>query len=543
MNENYLTEAFKSLSLLNEDTFNVNKEGIKELSDFEEKDKKDVEEVEVIDTEAETVDDLEDSYIGKIILDCNVCHSKIYKDRDALVIDEDDNVNIDEECPWCYSKLGYKIIGKIADYDDKDIEDTDETEEETEIDIDELEECINRLTEDEMSDEDKHDTEVLKGIRDKISKRLNAKLTDEEKAIIDKYNLYVDKSNSGKNSLFMRYPAIDDSKTIRRYDSNVFNKNTKDNNDVNYADRIRKWPERSKITKTDSELEKERIAAMKDALWGKKYHQSHLANIENKRNAELAKINKHYNVETDYHTKNLDIENNRINKLLKKEDLGSNVAEYQKWVDYDMKRYGKISDITNKKLDKAGLEVVKDKYGDYEVIAKTLNESIEKIEVTTDTDKIEIETESKDSCNNEVIVPLTVEDEDKIVTEVDVDDFSEVDFDELSEKYLKEVYNNVKNYKTSDVNIKNNKLFVEGIITFNSGKQKKTTFMFEAKQVSKKNKIKFIGENLELSRGKKSFALNTSINNKKLISESLTYKYQLKDNTGKSNKIYGTVRK
>lgn len=61
-----------------------------------------------------------------------------------------------------------------------------------------------------------------------------------------------------------------------------------------------------------------------------------------------------------------------IDKKFKKknESIGSDVAEYQKWVDYDMKRYKKISDKTMSKIKKAGLSVVKDQYGDYEVIAK-----------------------------------------------------------------------------------------------------------------------------------------------------------------------------
>ena len=50
-------------------------------------------------------------------------------------------------------------------------------------------------------------------------------------------------------------------------------------------------------------------------------------------------------------------------------DMGQELGEYQKWVDYDMKRYGKISDKTMAKVKSAGLTVVKDKYGDYEVIA------------------------------------------------------------------------------------------------------------------------------------------------------------------------------
>lgn len=52
------------------------------------------------------------------------------------------------------------------------------------------------------------------------------------------------------------------------------------------------------------------------------------------------------------------------------EDLAQDLTRYQKWVDYDMKKYGRISDITKKALEKAGLELVKDDHGDYEVIAK-----------------------------------------------------------------------------------------------------------------------------------------------------------------------------
>lgn len=53
-----------------------------------------------------------------------------------------------------------------------------------------------------------------------------------------------------------------------------------------------------------------------------------------------------------------------------KEDLAQDLTRYQKWVDYDMKKYGRISDITKKALEKASLELVKDDHGDYEVIAK-----------------------------------------------------------------------------------------------------------------------------------------------------------------------------
>ena len=62
-----------------------------------------------------------------------------------------------------------------------------------------------------------------------------------------------------------------------------------------------------------------------------------------------------------------------------KENIGSDIAEYQKWVDYDMKKYGRISSLTNHKVRKAGLKIVKDKYGDYEVIAdEPIREDLER---------------------------------------------------------------------------------------------------------------------------------------------------------------------
>lgn len=75
-------------------------------------------------------------------------------------------------------------------------------------------------------------------------------------------------------------------------------------------------------------------------------------------------------------TRNLEsYKKNRQVESCKKESVGQDVAEYQKWVDYDMKRYGRISNDTLKKVRAAGLSVVKDQYGDYEVIAYRKDES------------------------------------------------------------------------------------------------------------------------------------------------------------------------
>lgn len=53
------------------------------------------------------------------------------------------------------------------------------------------------------------------------------------------------------------------------------------------------------------------------------------------------------------------------------------IAKYQQYVDYDMKTYGEISNVTNRKLKESGLEVVKDDHGDYVVTVKEKDGKVE----------------------------------------------------------------------------------------------------------------------------------------------------------------------
>lgn len=68
-----------------------------------------------------------------------------------------------------------------------------------------------------------------------------------------------------------------------------------------------------------------------------------------------------------------DIDADRDDKKEKIEEsdkpAATSIEDAQKWVDYDMKKYGKISGRTNRLVRKAGFQIVKDTYGDYEVIA------------------------------------------------------------------------------------------------------------------------------------------------------------------------------
>ena len=85
--------------------------------------------------------------------------SKIYKDPSEVIIDDESSLaNIDEECPYCYSTDGYKIIGEVASYDgasledDEDKDDEDDTEEDDTKEDDEDEDDADEDDEDSINE-------------------------------------------------------------------------------------------------------------------------------------------------------------------------------------------------------------------------------------------------------------------------------------------------------------------------------------------------------------------------------------------------------
>lgn len=341
MAKDYLTEAFEALKILNEDTFDVNDQGVKELKLFLDQDENLPEEEVVIDPLAETEEDLQDSYEGKVILMCPICQSKIYKAPEEVVISDENVVNIEESCPYCQCNEGYKIIGQVAPFKPEESK-----EEKEDVDLDEA---------------------------------LGIKNEEESKKAL-------------KNERLFRNKKIAED-----------------------------------FEKVDIETDKEKMSMTAD------------------------------------------------------ED-------------------GKVTVTTEPKV--------------------------------TEEAKEEVE---------EVIAPLETETEDKF-QEVDVDEFDEEEFDELGEKYLRQVYENVKSYKTLNGKVNGNTLKLEGLITFKSGKQVKTNFVFEAKSINAKGKVKFLGENKQFAKGKNAFTLSGKISKGKLIAESLNYNYRAKDSKSKGSKrLYGTV--
>lgn len=329
---NYLSEAFKKLDFLTEEDFSLYNTGsIDNMGQLLADPSTPAQ--DVIDPEAETEDELQDTYIGKVILHCPVCNSMVYKKLEDIVKDDvEELVNVGEECPYCYTSEGFKVIGIVSPFEEgKDEEDNSETTEETEVE---------------------------KSVNEEFEKVEVA--TEDQKVTLD---------------------ADDDGK--------------------------------------------------------------------------------------------LTIE----------------------------------------------AEPVKDTEEEAEVLAPVPTEVADTIEE-----------------NEESPWP-----EDEV--DYDVEDFDSDSFDELGEAYLKAVYENVSSYKTTDVSSQGNTLVVEGLIKFNSGKMKPTKFVFEAKTATKNNKLRFIGENKNITRGRKAFTLTGTLNeNKSFITERFNYNYMTKNESGKSTRIYGTLK-
>lgn len=102
-----------------------------------------------------------------------------------------------------------------------------------------------------------------------------------------------------------------------------------------------------------------------------------------------------------------------------------------------------------------------------------------------------------------------------------LEDLEEVDDESINavmSDYLDENYSNVKNFKTTNCELKNNKLVLEGCINFKSGKSKQTAFIFE------KVGNTLIGSNEQFGKNSK-FEINCKFEDNKAIAESLHYRY------------------
>lgn len=430
--DNSIFEAFTDLDRLNEDTFKVDDDGIKELSEFDKMDDID-DSIEIIDDNAENEEDLDDSYLGKIVLACNICGSKVFEDRENVEIDDNDKslANTEVECPYCHTIDGFKILGQIGEFC------TECDEVKVTVDADNKDDVDVTVTDDEPNTVN----ESLKEVFD--------------------INANIDASDIGRDS------AI-----------SVLGGTSKKND------------------KTD-------------------------------------------------------VDENIITNAIKHSPVGA-VADMLQEQDDDEVEYDDAHDakeLARKKWEKkkAHKDMQKSKHHRYD---DELEESFDGIEIRHNGEKINVSTEPDETVENapteEVIEPvdndtrIDIEDGDDV--DVGVDSVDEKSLDNLGESYLRQVYGNVKSYKTTKIKATPNKLITEGIITFTSGAKKKTNFEFTPYTITKTGKTQFLGENLQITKNKKAFRLTGTVKNNKFLGESLTYNYSVTGANGKSTRCNGTVK-
>ena len=529
MDKGFLTEAFKELKMLNEEDYNLNnKDEIEDMHDtvFNQLDDKSI---DIIDPNAQSIDDLEDSYIGKVILDCNVCHSKIYKDPSEVVIDDESSLaNIDEECPYCYSTDGYKIIGEVASYDGASLEDEDDADEDDEHDEDDVDE------EDE-DDEDEHDEDD----EDSINEGILGKAVGG--------NLVGSTVGAGLGTALGSVAGVP-GMIAGGIAGSALGRSAG-----------------SKLA-AGSELLKDDIAPSKGQRKFKHLKSIDECNASNNSKSQLS--NKIY-------------KSKKANEGLKhlKKSFKKNISESQ------CSQCDQVADILQNRTYPRGFKFLSSngavgevqyngaKYafrkrndGTYKVMTSAdagwnwsdtlYKESIEDINVNTTDGSVKVDQSEgninisieKNSLKDDKIIPVSSDVKDEIAnnSEDDTVEFDDVDsqaFDELGESYLKKIYENVKSFKTTKSYQSGNKLVVEGKIKFTSNNVKPTQFIFENFNFNKsKSKIVMFGENAQISRGKKSFRLAGKLNENIFVPTSLRYAYSAKLDENKSQRITGHVK-
>lgn len=482
MDTSYIYEAFQALDMLNEDAFNLSDEAdVKSLADLS--DEPLIADVEIIDGEADTEEDLKPNYIGNVILDCNVCHSLSYKNPEEVEIDEESGfANATEECPFCFSTDGFTIVGMVAPYGDE-AEDEDESEDEPEDELEDEEETPEEDAEIDIeiedADEDADEDEDLEeGLFDRKSKIDPAESKNMVKSTAKELSAIVAGSKNKMADLNKYWDHIQNSTKIWK----AWQKAGSDG-DV-YVKQMRTL---FSIAKNAADVEEFNDNA-KDFL-------------DSIKNESLRKARRIHRANEAFESADIETDED-VMTLETTEDGGISFNSTPKSVE-----------------------------NEDEVIAPVDFETQDEINPTV---------ESEDEPEDEI---EEAEDEDSFdIDSIGEDEEDAEEFDELGEAFFKKNYNNVRAYKTESIRERNNKLYVEGIITFKSGARKKTTFVFESAGATKNGRARLLGENLEL-KGGKAFVLRGNIKKNTFIPESMRYNLKNGLNEGVGSSIHGVVRR
>ena len=537
MSNTYIQEAFRQFYLTEDaEEFSLNVSGPDDSASFLDiiNSAEDDETIsDVYDLEAEAKEDLKQSYIGKVILDCNVCHSNVFFDKADVTEDESGLVCKDIECPYCMSNEGYTIIGEVKPFAEEGSEELEEPIEDT---LDKEDILSDDESEEILDDEESIDIDNEVANEDDID--LEDEDEDEDEELEEEYLKSSEKLNPSKE--LSEGAKLDKVKEL-------------DGNDSISG-------EETPIDGTQGEGLKSN-----DEIRGPKYKEFKEA-CEKPLKEQQGKVD-------DREFKICSDKDGEICKVTGEGEAKKTIAEFKK---------------QDKKSGRKGT-----KYTYKEITNESLSESIEDVSITTNDEtmtmstkedggivvetspKEEIDTIESDILNgDEMIAPLEPETKAEIEDNIDADDeaedaleddlfeeepidempvdeepvediedFDNESFDELGESYLRRCYENVNSYETSKISQQaDGSYLIEGRIGFDSGNVKNTQFVFN-KNTDSQGKLKLEGYNNQISKGKKTFKLNCSVEDKTIVCESLNYNYKGKNDLDESVRVYGTVKR
>jgi hypothetical protein len=606
MSNTFIQEAFKQFYLTEDaEEFSLNVSGPDDVESFldivaPEEDEEVIS--DVYDLEAEAKEDLKQSYLGKVILDCNVCHSNVFFNKDEITENEDGLCCVEIECPYCMSNEGYTIIGEVKPYQeegDVDIEDIETEEvpeepvEDVEIDVEETEEepVEEELEEGLKADEVKElrGNEEINGADGPIAAVDELEGSDEIRG--PKYTELKEAFDETQNKfLDILYGQDDyDAEEACEFLLGFANDGVADGyyellDENGFDDSAIYWL-------LDNMSDEEVNAAIKvfkeNAALGEKLDECGGGDaelVEGIENGELIPGAIFTNVdEEDEKYKYI----GETDGFYEFEPLTDSAKREAKAINYRLE-YDDGLYLPENTVDTSASMTVEDVFSyfyaapteweDEEELEESLTEGIEDVSINTEDENITmttkedggvvVETSPKEDAvvedevidDAEMIAPLEPETEADIEAAVDMNDeegeevldddefadfeeFDEESFDNLGESYLKRCYENVTSFKTSNITLNENKEFIiEGKIGFDSGNEKNTQFIF-SKKSDENGKLKLEGYNRQISAGKKTFKLNCSINDKSLVCESLNYNYKGKNDLNESVRVYGTVKR
>lgn len=508
-----LTEAFNLAEEVEE--FNLSASGLNDLDSFldmaGDTSMEDTT-IDIIDLEAAAEEELKQSYIGKVILDCNVCHSNIFFDKADVVVDEENGIaNTELECPYCHSiGDGYTVIGEVKPYEEAEAEIEEEelpVEDVVEEPEENLEESLNEST-----------SCLIEGLDAEEAEEFAYEIANQMQLSYDDYMQLVHDMNNLRADEWLKDVAEYCSEETTQKFKDIFNLNDENLDEALKADKVK-------------ELRKA------DELNGKLGLGRELESSDEVRGPHYTELNEE--VEEDVVEEAVDRRKASIDKILgekceKKVDECMEAPILEESIDESIQDVSITTDdetmtMTTKEdggvsIETTPIEEVVEE-ADEEALAPLSDETIEEIK---DNNEEAFEEEIPEEVSND---EMTLD---------DLEDFDEESFNGLGESYLKECYDNVDSFKTTSVGLHEGVLTIEGNIGFNSGNEKATKFVFEG--LTSNGRQKLNGCNEQISRGKKSFKLGCNVEDGKLVCESLNYNYRAKNENNKSVRVYGTIK-